>query len=118
MTALALRTELISTSICKIDSAALSILLLLIAVWSPRHNRKFSISRCTNPFLEKPLFGKNSNSDLRIRSGKLNAKQREIMELQAKTQARLAKTRARFAEGMQDAKEVKRDLEWTQKRVS
>lgn len=52
------------------------------------------------------------------RSGKLNAKQREILELQAKAQARLAKSRARFAEGMQDAKEVKRDLEWTQKRVS
>lgn len=51
-------------------------------------------------------------------SGKLNAKQREILELQAKAQARLAKSRARFAEGMQDAKEVKRDLEWTQKRLS
>jgi exonuclease VII small subunit len=51
-------------------------------------------------------------------SGKLNAKHREILELQAKAQARLAKSRTRFAEGMQDAKEVKRDLEWTQKRVS
>jgi len=51
-------------------------------------------------------------------SGKLNAKNREIAELQAKTQARLAKTRARFAEGIQDAKEVKRDLEWSQKHVS
>jgi biogenesis of lysosome-related organelles complex 1 subunit KXD1 len=52
------------------------------------------------------------------RSGKLNAKQREIQELQAKTQARLARAKSRFAEGMQDAKEVKRDLEWTSKRVS
>lgn len=51
-------------------------------------------------------------------SGKLNAKQREIMELQAKAQARIARAKSRFAEGMQDAKEVKRDLEWTSKRVS
>jgi len=51
-------------------------------------------------------------------SGKLNAKHREILELQAKAQARLVKSRARFAEGMQDAKDVKRDLEWSQKRVS
>ncbi|KAI9746036.1 MAG: hypothetical protein M1818_000717 [Claussenomyces sp. TS43310] len=51
-------------------------------------------------------------------SGMLNAKHREVLDLQAKAQARLAKTRARFAEGMQDAKEVRRDLEWTQKKVS
>lgn len=51
-------------------------------------------------------------------SGKLNAKQREIAELQAKAQARLAKVRSRFDEGMRDAKDVKRDLEWTQKHVS
>jgi hypothetical protein len=40
------------------------------------------------------------------------------MELQAKAQARLAKARARFADGMQDAREVRADLEWTQKKVS
>ncbi|KAG9231061.1 putative biogenesis of lysosome-related organelles complex 1 subunit KXD1 [Amylocarpus encephaloides] len=51
-------------------------------------------------------------------SGLLNAKQREVLDLQALTQQRLAKSRARMAEGFQDAKEVKRDLEWTQKRVS
>jgi hypothetical protein len=52
------------------------------------------------------------------RSGHLNAKQRELLELQAKAQARLAKARARFADGMQDAREVRADLEWTQKKVS
>ncbi|TPX08884.1 uncharacterized protein E0L32_009702 [Thyridium curvatum] len=51
-------------------------------------------------------------------SGHLNAKQRELLELQKKAQARLAKSRARFAEGMQDARQVRADLEWTQKKVS
>ncbi|KAM7204809.1 putative conserved domain containing protein [Rhypophila sp. PSN 637] len=51
-------------------------------------------------------------------SGLLNAKQRELLELQAKAQARLAKTRARFAQGLEDAREVRADLEWTQKKVS
>jgi hypothetical protein len=52
------------------------------------------------------------------RSGHLNAKHRELLELQAKAQARLAKARTRFAEGMQDAQQVRADLEWTQKKVS
>ncbi|KAK3304069.1 uncharacterized protein B0T15DRAFT_228929 [Chaetomium strumarium] len=51
-------------------------------------------------------------------SGHLNAKHRELLELQAKAQARLAKTRARFAQGLEDAREVHADLEWTQKKVS
>lgn len=33
-------------------------------------------------------------------------------------QRRLKSTRANFADGMKAAKEVKKDLEWTQKRVS
>ncbi|KAI3319130.1 hypothetical protein HD806DRAFT_294531 [Xylariaceae sp. AK1471] len=51
-------------------------------------------------------------------SGTLNAKQRELMELQAKAQARLAKSRARFADGLRDAQEVRTNLEWTSKKVS
>lgn len=51
-------------------------------------------------------------------SGKLNAKHRELLELQAKAQARLAKTRERFTEGYRDAQDVRADLEWTQKKVS
>lgn len=51
------------------------------------------------------------------RSGELNAKQRELAELQALAQRRLKGTRANFADGMKAAKEVKKDLEWTQKRV-
>ena len=52
------------------------------------------------------------------RSGELNAKHRELLELQALAQSRLKGTRANFADGMKAAKEVKRDLEWTQKRVT
>ncbi|KAL2265247.1 hypothetical protein VTJ83DRAFT_6347 [Remersonia thermophila] len=50
-------------------------------------------------------------------SGHLNAKHRELLELQAKAQARLAQTRARFARGLEDAREVRNDLEWTQKKL-
>ncbi|KAL1877589.1 hypothetical protein VTK73DRAFT_8498 [Phialemonium thermophilum] len=51
-------------------------------------------------------------------SGHLNATQRDLLELQAKAQARLEKCRARFAKGLEDAREVHADLEWTQKKVS
>ncbi|KAF2772680.1 hypothetical protein EJ03DRAFT_190493 [Teratosphaeria nubilosa] len=51
-------------------------------------------------------------------SGELNAKNRELLALQAQARARLAKTRANFSEGMQAAKDVQRDLEWTQRKVS
>ncbi|KAK8151436.1 hypothetical protein BKA80DRAFT_212045 [Phyllosticta citrichinensis] len=51
-------------------------------------------------------------------SGELNAKTRELLQLQALARQRLAATSHNFAEGMKAAKEVQRDLEWTQKRVS
>ncbi|CAK7233234.1 hypothetical protein SBRCBS47491_008539 [Sporothrix bragantina] len=51
-------------------------------------------------------------------SGLLNDKQRELMELQQKAQARLAKMRGRFADGMRDAREVRADLEWSQKKLT
>lgn len=51
-------------------------------------------------------------------SGELNAKHRELLELQALAQRRLAGVRANFADGMKTAKEVQRDLQWTQKRVT
>lgn len=50
-------------------------------------------------------------------SGELNAKHRELLELQALAQQRLAGARMNFAAGMQTAKEVQKDLQWTQKRV-
>ncbi|KAF2007828.1 hypothetical protein P154DRAFT_10220 [Amniculicola lignicola CBS 123094] len=50
-------------------------------------------------------------------SGELNAKHRELMELQALAQQRLAGARMNFADGMRTAKEVQKDLQWTQKRV-
>ncbi|CAF9932063.1 hypothetical protein IMSHALPRED_008784 [Imshaugia aleurites] len=51
-------------------------------------------------------------------SGELNAKNRELLELQTLAQRRLKNSRANFADGMKAAKEVKKDLEWTQKRVN
>lgn len=51
------------------------------------------------------------------RSGELNAKNRELLELQAMAQRRLKGARANVADGMKAAKEVRKDLEWTQKRV-
>lgn len=51
------------------------------------------------------------------RSGELNAKNRELLALQAQARARLAKTRAPFAEGMKAAKDVQCDLERTQKKM-
>jgi len=50
-------------------------------------------------------------------SGELNAKHRELLELQQLAQRRLAGARMNFADGMKAAKEVQRDLQWTQKRV-
>jgi len=50
-------------------------------------------------------------------SGELNAKHRELLELQALAQRRLAGAQASFASGMLAAKEVQKDLQWTQKRV-
>jgi exonuclease VII small subunit len=51
------------------------------------------------------------------RSGELNAKHRELLELQQLAQRRLMGAQASFAEGMKAAKEVQKDLQWTQKRV-
>lgn len=51
-------------------------------------------------------------------SGQLNAKQRELLELQALAQRRLKGVRTNLAEGIKAAKETKRDLEYTQTRVS
>lgn len=51
-------------------------------------------------------------------SGNLNAKQQELLELQALAQRRLKGARAKFNDGLKAAKETKHDLEWTQKRVS
>ncbi|KAL4810042.1 hypothetical protein BDV18DRAFT_130177 [Aspergillus unguis] len=51
-------------------------------------------------------------------SGQLNAKQHELLELQALAQRRLKGVRTNLADGMKVARETKRDLEWTQKRVN
>ncbi|TKX21566.1 hypothetical protein C1H76_6062 [Elsinoe australis] len=51
-------------------------------------------------------------------SGALNAKQRELMELQALAQRRLAGAQVNFREGLKAAREVQRELGWTQGRVT
>ncbi|KAF2102004.1 hypothetical protein NA57DRAFT_73443 [Rhizodiscina lignyota] len=51
-------------------------------------------------------------------SGQINDKTRQLRELQALAQQRLAAAQSNFAEGIKSAKEVQRDLQWTQKRVS
>jgi biogenesis of lysosome-related organelles complex 1 subunit KXD1 len=51
-------------------------------------------------------------------SGKLNDKQRELLELQALAKRRIKNARANFADGIKAAKETKNDLEWAHKRVS
>lgn len=58
-----------------------------------------------------------ANRRVQISSGQLNAKQQELMELQALAQRRLKGVRQNFNEGLKTARETKRDLEWTQKRV-
>ncbi|EWC46111.1 hypothetical protein DRE_04685 [Drechslerella stenobrocha 248] len=50
-------------------------------------------------------------------SGMLNAKTRELMELQALAQKRLGETRKNFLDGMRIAKQVKSDLEMLQKKT-
>ena len=45
-------------------------------------------------------------------SGRLNAAQTELAELQAMAQRRLKTTRVNFAQGVEDAKEARRDLDY------
>jgi hypothetical protein len=51
-------------------------------------------------------------------SGELHAKQRELQELQALASRRLNRARVNFAEGVEAAKEAKRDIEYTSKKIS
>ncbi|EHY53704.1 hypothetical protein HRR83_003918 [Exophiala dermatitidis] len=51
-------------------------------------------------------------------SGQLNAKQRELQELQALAQRRLKTARVNFAEGVEAAREARRDIEYTSRKIS
>ncbi|KAJ9610763.1 hypothetical protein H2200_005540 [Cladophialophora chaetospira] len=51
-------------------------------------------------------------------SGELNAKQRELQELQAMASRRLNRARVNFAEGVEAAKEARRDVEYSSKKIS
>lgn len=68
--------------------------------------------------MQLPRFSSSADTNGFSSSGQMNAKQRELQELQALAQRRLKGARANYAEGMKAAKETKRDLEWTQKKVS
>jgi hypothetical protein len=57
------------------------------------------------------------HADTMTRSGELNAKTQELQALQALAQSRLKSARRIFADGIQAARDVQRDLEWTQGRV-
>jgi biogenesis of lysosome-related organelles complex 1 subunit KXD1 len=64
--------------------------------------------------LAQKVKHRDSDSD---RSGTLNAKNRQLMELQARAQQKFAEMQASFAEGIKTARDVQKDLEWTQKKV-
>jgi len=51
------------------------------------------------------------------RSGLLNSKHRELVELQKESRTRLESARVKIDEGWVTAKEVKGDLKWIQKRM-
>lgn len=122
----------ISKSICKTASLTPSTPSLLIGAWPFKHRRKYLSPNLIGNFffcqVKEALFcpawpfGHIGRIELKrwpqTSSGKLNAKHRELLELQKQAQARLARTRERFSEGMRDAREVRNDLEWTQKKVS
>ncbi|KAJ6166595.1 domain KxDL [Penicillium chermesinum] len=74
-------------------------------------------NRMQNAFDPTPL-DRNLLTRAPRRSGELHAKQQELMELQAMAQRRMKGLRSNFNEGLKTARETKRDLEWTQKRVS
>jgi len=50
-------------------------------------------------------------------SGQLNDKTRQLMELQALASQKFAAMQASFADGIKTARDVQKDLEWTQKKV-
>ena len=79
---------------------------------SPSPFRTTSSKRRALPAIRHITYADNFSS------GALNAKHRELLELQALAQRRLKGTRANFADGVKAAKEVKKDLDWTQKHVS
>lgn len=80
---------------------------------SPTHLFDQTHSR-SHPTYQETSLTPNSKSS----SGQLNAKHRELLELQARAQRRLKSSRANFEDGVKAAKEVKRDLEWTQRKVT
>jgi biogenesis of lysosome-related organelles complex 1 subunit KXD1 len=65
------------------------------------------------PLTETEIGANNAYS-----SGELNAKQRELQELQAMASRRLNRARVNFAEGVEAAKEAKRDIDYTTKKIS
>lgn len=88
-----------------------------IGIWSSRRRCKSNHYRVLTEMRKWEHVIRDKQMLMRCRSGELNAKNRELLALQAQARARLAKTRANFSEGMKAARDVQRDLEWTQKKV-
>lgn len=65
-----------------------------------------------------PIRMDRSLADQAQTSGQLNAKQRELQQLQAMAQRRLKNARVNFAEGVESAREARRDVEYTSKKIS
>ena len=74
---------------------------------------RLSPSVVAAPEVETDKFATNTFH----RSGQLNAKQRELAELQALAQRRFKGARANLAEGLEAARETRRDLDYTQKKM-
>ena len=74
---------------------------------------------CVNRRKRQSYPQKSNNHDSHDfhRSGQLNDKTRQLMELQALAAQKFAEMQASFAEGIKTARDVQKDLEWTQKKV-
>lgn len=60
----------------------------------------------------------NAEANDKNRSGQLNAKQRELEELQAYAQRRLKAAKVNFAEGLESVREIRKDLEYSSKKMA
>jgi hypothetical protein len=72
----------------------------------------------SSPSLCRPNLPRPPSKLTNRSSGQLNAKHRDLLEMQALVQRRLKASRANFQDGLKAAKEVQHDLEWTSRKVS
>lgn len=93
---------------------------LWIVCWSTRRRCEYCLSfpslaaHCLNLYTAVQSIIKSDGCN---RSGQLNAKHRELVELTTKTRARITESKSRIAEGLRDSRQVRDDLDWTHKRT-